>query len=459
MTFADRVDAGAQLAQRLGHLRGHDVTVFGLSRGGVPVAAEVAAALAAPLDVMVVRKLGAPGQPELAMGAIAEDGVRVVDDDVLSRVAPSVGELAEVERDERDRLDRQRAQLRGDRPGSPVTGRTAVVVDDGVATGSSARAACQVARVRGAARVVLAVPVASTDVLPSLRQVADEVVCVTASDRMSSIGSWYEDFAQVSDEQVTDLLSRYDGGSRQPAGDGSPPGPRTATVPGSGTGASPATDRAASRLAFDGEVMVSTGGVQLPGRLTVPDGAGGVVVFAHGSGSSRDSPRNTFVATLLNDAGLGTLLLDLLTEEEESDRGNVFDIELLAERLGQAVEWLRGQPIGGDTAIGLFGASTGAAAALSAAARPGLRIAAVVSRGGRPDLAGDRLDRVEVPTLLIVGGHDETVIELNRGAQARLRGANRLDVVPEATHLFEEPGALPRVAELARDWFAEYLRR
>jgi predicted phosphoribosyltransferase/dienelactone hydrolase len=441
LTFADRADAGAQLSARLEHLRGHDVTVFGLTRGGVPVAVEVAGALAAPLDVVVVRKLGAPGQPELAMGAIGEDGVRVVDDDVLSRVAPSVDQLAEVERDERAELDRLRDRLRAGRPGLSVNGRTAVVVDDGVATGSSARAACQVARVRGAARVVLAVPVASTEVLPTLRQVADEVVCVAASDRLSSIGSWYDDFAEVSDEEVTDLLRRHDGGS-------APPDVPVPPVPGRATAAG-----------FDAEVVVSTGSVALPGRLTVPPGATGVVVFAHGSGSSRDSPRNTFVASVLNNAGLGTLLFDLLTDNEEGDRANVFDIGLLADRLGEAVAWLRGQPVGGDASIGLFGASTGAAAALWAATQPRLRIAAVVSRGGRPDLAGDRLDQVSVPTLLIVGGRDDTVIELNRRAQGHLRGVHRLDVVPEATHLFEEPGALPRVAELARDWFTEYLRQ
>ncbi|HEY2671268.1 MAG TPA: alpha/beta fold hydrolase [Rugosimonospora sp.] len=214
-----------------------------------------------------------------------------------------------------------------------------------------------------------------------------------------------------------------------------------------------------SRTSIDAEITVTTGTVALPGHLTVPAGASGVVVFAHGSGSSRNSPRNTFVAELLNGAGLGTLLLDLLTAGEETDRANVFDIDLLAGRLSEAVEWLRGEPVGGDAVVGLFGASTGAAAALSAAARPGSRIAAVVSRGGRPDLAGARLTGVEAPTLLIVGGRDTEVLALNREAQAQLRGPNRLDVVPDATHLFEEPGALPRVADLARDWFAEYLRR
>ncbi|GIH14549.1 hypothetical protein Raf01_27210 [Rugosimonospora africana] len=440
MTFADREDAGAQLAQRLEDLRGHDVVVLGLTRGGVPVAAKVADALDASLDILVVRKLGAPGQPELAMGAIGEDGVRVVEDDVLSRLAPSAGELAEVEQAERAELDRQRARLREGRPGVRLTGRTAVVIDDGVATGSSARAACQVARVRGAARVVLAVPVVATDVLPVLRHAADEVVYVTASDRFAAISAWYDDFEQVGDDRVTDLLSRRD--DRALAGKDAAAGSMTGT-----------------RAAMDAEVTVTTGTVALPGHLMVPAGATGVVVFAHGSGSSRASPRNTFVARLLNDAGLGTLLLDLLTEGEEADRANVFDIDLLAERLGGAIEWLRGEPAGGDAVIGLFGASTGAAAALSAAARPGARVAAVVSRGGRPDLAGPRLAEVQAPTLLIVGGLDTEVIELNRQAQAQLRGPNRLDVVPEATHLFEEPGALERVAELARDWFAEYLRR
>ncbi len=457
MTFADREDAGTQLAQRLEHLRGHDVVVLGLTRGGVPVAARVARALDAPLDIIVVRKLGAPGQPELAMGAIGEDGVRVVEDDVLSRLAPNAGELAEVEQAERAELDRQRSRLRQGRPGIRLTGRTAVVVDDGVATGASARAACQVARVRGAVRVLLAVPVAATSVVPVLRDAADEVVCVTASDRLAAISAWYDDFEQVGDDQVTDLLSRHDDrvrAGKDPGNDGRTRSAAGARSPGKDAGAMTGT-----RPGMDAEVTVTTGTVALPGHLTVPAGATGVVVFAHGSGSSRTSPRNTFVAGLLNGAGLGTLLLDLLTEGEEADRANVFDIDLLAERLSGAVEWLRGEPVGGDAAVGLFGASTGAAAALTAAARPHARVAAVVSRGGRPDLAGPRLAEVQVPTLLIVGGQDTDVLGLNRQAQAELRGPNRLDVVPGATHLFEEPGALERVAELARDWFAEYLRR
>jgi putative phosphoribosyl transferase len=204
-------------------------------------------------------------------------------------------------------------------------------------------------------------------------------------------------------------------------------------------------------------VEITAGAVRLRGRLTVPEGAAGIVLFAHGSGSSRHSPRNQFVAEGLNRAGLGTLLFDLLTEDEEGDRANVFDTGLLARRLADATGWLRGRPDTEGLAIGYFGASTGAAAALWAAAEPGTHVAAVVSRGGRPDLAGPRLAGVTAPSLLIVGGADPTVLDLNRQAQARLRCENRLSIVPGATHLFEEPGALEAVTDLARDWFTDHM--
>jgi putative phosphoribosyl transferase len=207
----------------------------------------------------------------------------------------------------------------------------------------------------------------------------------------------------------------------------------------------------------DEDVTIPTGGVVLDGPFTVPATAGGIVVFAHGSGSSRHSPRNRFVAEVLNDAGLATLLFDLLTPAEEADRANVFDIPLLAGRLADATRWVRDEPANADLGIGYFGASTGAAAALWAAAGdPG--VAAVVSRGGRPDLAGPRLAAVTAPTLLIVGERDETVLALNREAQARLGGDSELAVVPGATHLFEEPGTLQTAAEWARDWLVRHLR-
>lgn len=197
--------------------------------------------------------------------------------------------------------------------------------------------------------------------------------------------------------------------------------------------------------------------VHLVGDLTVPDDAGGLVVFAHGSGSSRLSRRNRQVGSVLNEHGLATLLLDLLTPEEERDRANVFDIGLLSARLVAATRWANLHPQTSGLPCGYFGASTGAAAALCAAAALGDSIAAVVSRGGRPDLAGECLERVSAPTLLIVGGADETVLALNRQAGARLRCPHRIEVVPGATHLFEEPGALERVSALAATWFSRLL--
>lgn len=203
-------------------------------------------------------------------------------------------------------------------------------------------------------------------------------------------------------------------------------------------------------------VSIDADTLSLPGDLAVPEPARAVVVFAHGSGSSRKSPRNVAVADRLNAAELATLLFDLLTPEEGEDRARVFDIPLLAERLDAAARWVRRTPELGDLPLGLFGASTGAAAALVAAARLD-RVAAVVSRGGRPDLAGDALERVRAPTLLVVGGEDRDVLELNRAAERRLRVETRIEVVPGAGHLFEEPGALERVSELAASWFSEHV--
>jgi putative phosphoribosyl transferase len=215
-----------------------------------------------------------------------------------------------------------------------------------------------------------------------------------------------------------------------------------------------------SHSATDRAVRVAAGSVMLDGDLSLPDPASGVVLFAHGSGSSRHSPRNRYVARVLQEAGLGTLLIDLLTPAEEAvDMRTAhlrFDIGLLAARLTSATEWLAQQPDTAMRTIGYFGASTGGGAALVAAAARPRGVAAVVSRGGRPDLAGDALPQVQAPTLLIVGSNDEPVIELNEDALAQLRCEKRLEIVPGATHLFEEPGALERVADLARDWLTRH---
>jgi len=206
----------------------------------------------------------------------------------------------------------------------------------------------------------------------------------------------------------------------------------------------------------DEQARIPSDSILLEGMLTVPKGAKGIVLFAHGSGSSRLSPRNTFVANALQKAGIGTLLFDLLTEDEAADRENVFDIDFLGHRLVDATRWLRAQAKFAKCPVGYFGASTGAAAALVAAARDS-SIRAVVSRGGRPDLAMKCLHRVKAPTLLIVGGDDSPVIEMNQAAFEQLECEKAMKIVPGATHLFEEPGTLEEVVRLARDWFAKYL--
>jgi len=430
--FEDRHDAGRQLAQRLRSFADAQPVVLGIPRGGVPVAFEVASSLAAPLDVIVVRKLGVPFQPELAMGAVGENGVRVLNPDVLrdARVRPH--QLAAVEDRERAELLTRSSRLRGQRAPVPIEGRTVLIIDDGIATGSTARASCQVARARGAARVVLAVPVAPPGVAASLLRDADDVICLQEPHDFYAVGQFYADFGETSDTEVAALLERV--------------GPLAAAAV--GRYHLPAMHR---------QILIPVDSVLLPGTFTVPYQPQGVVVFAHGSGSSQNSRRNRSVAATLNAAGMATLLFDLLTTTEERDHRNVFDIHLLAQRLHDATDWVRQQPEVTLLPVGYFGASTGAAAALSAAAGTDADVAAIVSRGGRPDLAMGELRRVRAPTLLIVGGRDHEVLELNRRAQAALCCHNRLEIVPRATHLFEEPGALQTVARLAGDWFTAHL--
>ncbi|MGZ5213390.1 MAG: alpha/beta fold hydrolase [Actinomycetota bacterium] len=432
MTFIDRHEAGRRLAAALLGYGSEDPIVLGLPRGGVPVAAEVAGALHAPLDVLVVRKLGCPWQPELGVGAVGETGIRVINAPLVEMLGISEEQLDEVAVRESAEVMRRVRRYRGDRPSVSVKDRTAILVDDGLATGFTARAGIQVLRLRGARRVILAVPVAPRESLEEMRALADEVVVLETPASFFAIGEFYVDFTQTSDEEVADLLARL-----APA-------------------ASAVVD--ATRADPRSDVDVMAGSQHLPGILAGPERPVGVVVFAHGSGSSRLSPRNLAIAEALNDRGFATLLFDLLTPEEERDRANVFDVELLAGRLVGATQWLRQRSDVGRLPTAYFGASTGAAAALWAAADLPQEIAAVVSRGGRPDLAAPRLAEVNAPTLLIVGGDDEVVLRLNRQAARRLRCITRVAVVPGATHLFEEPGALDRVAELALDWFERFAR-
>jgi putative phosphoribosyl transferase len=433
--FSDRRDAGRRLAERLRHLRGQDVVVLGLPRGGVPVAVEVARSLAAPLDVIVVRKLGLPCRAELAMGAIGEDGVLVVNEDVVELAAVEPTQLTAVERRERAELDRRAQLFRGGRPRTPVSGRTVVLVDDGIATGATARVACQVARAQGAARIVLAVPVCSPRTAESMRPTVDELIVLETPSDFVAVGHAYDDFRATDDAAVVELLQRS-------------PEPAVGAV-----------SAAADAPVRNEDVEVMAGPARLDGHLTVPEHPLGLVVFVHGSGSSRHSPRNRYVAQVLQDAGLATLLFDLLTPDEERDRAAVFDIQLLAERLARVTAWVRERDECQALPLGFFGASTGAGAALWAAADPRVDVAAVVSRGGRPDVAGSRLAAVRAPTLLLVGGRDHVVLQLNEAAAAQLRCEHQVVVVPGATHLFEERGTLEAAARVACDWLVEHLAR
>jgi putative phosphoribosyl transferase len=447
--FVDRRDAGRRLAERLEHLRSEDPVVLGLPRGGVPVAHEVATALEAPLDVLLVRKIGAPFHPEYGVGAIAEADARFVDREAVAMLGIDPDELERIIAHEQAELERRERLYRGDRPPLPLLGRTAILVDDGVATGGTAIAAARAARLRGAAKVVLAVPVGSPGAAGRFADEVDDFVCLEAPEDFFAVGAYYERFGQTSDDEVRRLL---------------PETPQRAVKMAAGATAKvddpPPTSGGLDWSQLRREtVEIPAGEARLTGDLRRAPGASGLVIFAHGSGSSRLSPRNIQVASALNASGLATLLFDLLTETEASEQRNVFDVSLLAERLVAATHWAeRTEEIGG-LPVGYFGASTGAAAALCAAADLGGRIRAVVSRGGRPDLAGSRLGGVTAPTLLIVGGDDPAVLRLNEDAARSLRTPHELAVVPGATHLFEEPGTLEEVARLASAWFSEHLPR
>ncbi len=436
--FRDRKDAGRALARLLAPYRDAAPVVLGLPRGGVPVAYEVARELDAPLDVCVVRKIGAPIQPELGIGAVSEGDALYVDRDTMRLVGVSDEELADLVATKQTEVAERIQAFRRGAPPVAVQGRTVIVVDDGIATGGTARAALQTLLARGAQRVVLAVPVAASRTLEELAGIADEIVCPHPKDAFRAVGLWYDDFTATTDDEVIELLERA---RRERARHEQPR--RT-------------SERVRVPIERSVEIPIHEG--VLEAQLTVPPDAIALVVFAHGSGSSRLSPRNQYVAGELQRHRFATLLLDLLTSEEELVDSNTrqlrFDVALLASRLVVAMGWAEQEPELQALPIALFGASTGAAAALLAAAERPSVVRAVVSRGGRPDLAGTALRDVRAPTLLIVGGRDPQVLEFNREALLLLGGWKKLEIVPGATHLFEEPGTLEHVAQSAARWFA-----
>jgi putative phosphoribosyl transferase len=430
--FADRESAGRTLAEALRGRIGAEAVLLGLPRGGVVVAAAAGRALGLPVDVLVSRKVGAPGDPELGLGAVAEGGAVWLNRGLARSLGLTTDALAELAGREAGEVARRAGCYRQGRPLPLLAGRTAVLVDDGIATGGTMQAAVRAVRSLNPARIVLAAPVAAGETVDELRALVDDLVVLDVPALFGGVGVWFDDFRQLDDREVLTALGRDDAGGFEPAA----PGAEQVTT-------------------------VHAGGVRLQGIVDVPEGARGLVLFAHGSGSSRSSARNHFVAGTLREARLATLRFDLLTPDEEAEDREAcafrFDIGLLTNRLVGAVDGCSRRLDVGRLPIGLFGASTGAAAALEAAALRPDRVSAVVSRGGRPDLAGADLEAVRAPTLLIVGGDDATVRKLNEEAFARLVCPKRLAVVPGATHLFEEPGKLAEVARLAAAWFTTHL--
>jgi predicted phosphoribosyltransferase/dienelactone hydrolase len=380
----------------------------------------------APLDVLAVKKIGAPHHEELALGAISEEGTPVFNEEVISALESRFGfrrtELQELARRKRAEVVAQVERFRAVRPALDLQDRNVILVDDGLATGATMEAAVQVLRGRGVRRIVVAVPVGAADSLARLVKIVDDVVCLVVPRDFYAVGAWYRDFSQLSDEEADDMLEERLGAENEPASSGT--------------------------------VLIPAGNVFLEGELQMPSGASALVIFAHGSGSSRKSPRNRQVAREIQERGMGTLLFDLLSADEASIRQNVFDIDLLSSRLLSAFSWAREKAP--EAKIAFFGASTGAAAALRAAAQAPEGLFAVVSRGGRVDLAADYLSRIKVPVLTIVGALDQPVLASTLKVLDRLC-IPRLELVNGAGHLFEEPGAIEEVARIAARWLRDHV--
>lgn len=419
--FKDRQEAGKLLAEKLLQYKTLNPVILALPRGGVPVAHEVASKLHAPLDVVLVKKIGAPRHEEFAIGAIAEDETPILNQAVIDEFQFDPDEIQDIITDKIMEIRRRSKVYRQKIPAVALKSRAVIVVDDGLATGATMLAAVEWLRNQQVSKIIVAVPVSSLQAAEELKRKVDGFVSLLTPANMMAVGIWYAKFPQTSDEEVLSYFSQK--------------------------------TMAASALSNKRDIKIDDGDAVLRGVVSVPQKPRGMVVFAHGGGSSHKSPRNIFVADALNQAGFATLLFDLLTEDEFEIRKNVFDIPLITKRLLVATDWTRrNYP---DLAIGYFGASTGAAAALGAAVDR-TDIFAVVSRGGRPDLAMTSLPKVYAPTLLIVGSEDGPVISMNFSAKEKLRNCQMV-LVPGAGHLFEEPGTLDQVVEHAINWFSNSL--
>jgi putative phosphoribosyl transferase len=452
MPFSHRTQAGRELGQVLlthhpDWLRSPDIILAALPRGGLPVAVEVGRVLDLPVRLICVRKLGAPDQPELALGAIASLGSHWWNESLIHELGYQKGALSSLLEREQVELKRREKQFAPSTDLSALRNKKVVLIDDGVATGATLRAALRTAEKAGATEVYVATPVASHGTLEQIqhewnaaRKGAPGIPplkgfqVIETPDGFSSVGEWYEDFPQLSDEDVAQWIRH----------------------------SSPSLRLKQKK----GELLLNEPqGGRLLYHLQWPLNPRGLVAFAHGSLSNAKSPRNLFVANDLGQAGYATFLFDLLTEEEFAHRAHIFDIPFLTKRLilgaKQGSEILQ-EVLEAHTPLPLilYGASTGAAAALNAAAT--LKPSAIISRGGRPDLADAEILKEDLsPILLLVGGLDHSVLELNQEAHSKMNPKRfvELDLIPDATHLFEEPGAMEKVAEKSIAFLNEVLAK
>jgi len=455
--FRDRAEAGGVLGRLLAAYRGQpDAIVLGLARGGVAVAREVAHALHAPLGVVVARKVGVPGIEEVALGAVAEGNHRVIADTVawyLGVPPRIVDRLVERERAE---LERSVARYRLGLRSSDLRGRTVIIVDDGLATGATMRAAVRSVRDRRPARVIAAVPVASRPAAEDVRRDVDELVVVVMPERFRTVSAFYENYSPVVDDEVLTLVGRP---RRRVSADVLDISDRLGVALAPSEGPQRDTERTIGIPAFDATVVGEFGVPRVarsPKRRERSAGIRGLVVLSNAGDGTRDSYIERYLAGRLRLSGYTTLRLDLLTREEQSrdDADGLlrFDVQRTAARLACACEWAEREGVAGAHRTILLGAGAGAAAAVVTAARRPGHIGAVVVRGGRVDLAAAELPWVEAPVLLIAGADDRDALRRHRDAEERLRRGVVSVTIPRAGSTFEEPGAVGAVAEHTVGW-------
>jgi predicted phosphoribosyltransferase/dienelactone hydrolase len=415
MVFRDRIDAGRQLAAAVKEKGFENPVVLGIPRGGVPVAAEVARATKGELAVVVARKLGAPGNPELAIGATTETGASYINAAVATAAGAS-REYIEAERHRQVLEAHRREELFDSHRRPPVQGRTVIVVDDGVATGATAIAAVRSLKREGAARVVLAIPVGPPEMVDLLRQEADEVICLCEEEDFWAVGQFYVHFEPVNDDEVLSTLNEF---------------------------------KAAVAVDPMRRVVIARDGVQLIGNLMTPTGAGPfpLVIFVHGHGSSKESPRNVVIASRLVDDGIAALLFDLSSHGESSndDRG----MDAYVDDVEAAFAWARHQGVVQADSVGIAGSSLGGTIAAAALAAGRVSPKTMVLRA--PPMEPEEFDSIHVPTLVLIGSEDPLRRRVEIGVKGR--AAFTLHEVQGAGHLFEEPGTLEHALVQTVSWF------